>query len=85
MRGFGSHWSASLLIPVFHPTGQVAQKYGADVCNGWSVCAMPMRSVGWRGPVNAVKPGRDTVMLSTSCGAIFPSLAAFAAASASAW
>ena len=29
--------------------------------------AMPIRSVGWRGPVKAVKPGRETVMRSMSC------------------
>jgi hypothetical protein len=38
-----------------------------------------------KGPASTVTPGRERVMLSTSAGAIFPSLAALAAASARAW
>ena len=46
------------------------------------LCAMPMRSVGYCGPVNAVKPGREMVIVSTSSGETLPSRAALAAASA---
>ena len=45
---------------------------------------MSMRSVGWIGPESAVTPGLDSIMVSTSSGAILPALAALAAASASA-
>ena len=45
---------------------------------------MSMRSAGWRGPDSAVTPGRERVIDTTSSGAILPSRAALAAASASA-
>src|SRR5205085_10729684 len=49
------------------------------------LCAMSTRSLGCNGPLSAVRPGLDTVMLSIASAAACALRAALAAASARAW
>ena len=48
----------------------VGRSYQDGATSRDGLWAIPIRSVGWSGPVSAVTPGRDNVMLSISCDAM---------------